>query len=107
MTYPESTIYILGNARISKNDPIADLYHTFFLGIITEREDGVIVDITSNMVKDVTTDFIRSMLVGYRLSLDIDDMIQQVETRFFGMAQKAVIAALKDARNKYIMVKKV
>ncbi|WP_243116688.1 DUF3870 domain-containing protein [Marinisporobacter balticus] len=102
--YEKNTIYILGTSKISKNDPIAALYDILFVGIILERESGKIMDLTCNMVRDVTSDFIKAILIGYHLIDDIDDIIGEIQDRFHGMAQKAVIAAVKDARNKYIMI---
>lgn len=104
MIYKKNTIYILGTARISKNDPISAIYETFFVGIILERNSGKIIDSTCNMVRDVTTDFVKSILIGYTLTDDIDQIINEIQERFYGMAQKAVIAAVKDALNKYMMI---
>lgn len=105
MLYEKNTIYILGTAKIGKNDPISARYNIFFVGIIIERDSGIIIDSTCNMVRDVTTDFIRSIIIGYNLIDDIDQIVEEILERFYGMAQKAVIAAIKDARNKYIMIK--
>ncbi|MCT4595311.1 MAG: DUF3870 domain-containing protein [Anaeromicrobium sp.] len=105
MIYDKNTIYILGTAKISKNDPISAMYEIFFTGIIVERDSGKIIDTTCNMVRDVTNDFIRSILINYNLVDDIDEIIQEIRERFYGMAQKAVIASVKDARNKYMMIK--
>lgn len=105
MIYDKGTIYILGTSKISKNDPISAVYDLFFIGIIVERDSGKIIDSTCNMVRDVTTDFIRSILIGYNLLDDIEAIIDEIKDRFYGMAQKAVVAAVKDARNKYMMIK--
>lgn len=105
LLYEKNTIYILGTSKISQNDPISAMYDIFFVGIILDRDSGKIVDSTCNMVRDVTNDFIRSILIGYNLIDDIEAIIDEVQDRFYGMAQKAVIAAVKDARNKYIMIK--
>lgn len=105
MIYEKNTIYILGTSKISQNDPISAFYDIFFIGIILERDSGKIIDSTCNMVRDMTTDFIRSILIGQNLVTDIDEIIDEIQDRFYGMAQKAVIAAIKDARNKYIMIK--
>ncbi|MFZ5967779.1 MAG: DUF3870 domain-containing protein [Bacillota bacterium] len=106
MIYPKNTIYIIGTAKISSNDPISAVHDMFFIGIILERENGKIIDVTCNMVRNVTEDFIKSMLIDYHLIGDIDLIIDEIKDRFHGMAQKAVIAAVKDARNKYMMLKK-
>jgi len=57
------------------------------------------------MVKDVTSDFIKSIMIGYNLMNDEENIIDEIRDRFHGIAQKAVIAALKDARNRYMMLK--
>lgn len=102
--YSKNTIYILGTSKISKNDPISAFYDILFIGVILDRDSGEIVDSTCNMVRDVTNDFIKSILMGYHIIEDIDDIIDEIQTRFYGMAQKAVVAAIKDARNKYMMI---
>ena len=104
MLYKKNTIYILGTSKIGQSDPISAVYEIFFVGVILNREDGEIVDATCNMVRDVTTDFIRSILIGYNLVDDIAEIEAEIKDRFYGMAQKAVIASVKDARNKYLMI---
>lgn len=103
-SFPDNSLYVLGTAKIAKNDPIADQFHTFFVGLVIDRECGLIIDMTSNMVQPLTTDFIRSIIVGYRLDEELEAIVNQIEARFFGLAQKTVIAAVKDARNRYLMV---
>ncbi|SHJ16388.1 DUF3870 domain-containing protein [Lutispora thermophila] len=105
MIYPKNTIYITGTAKVAANDPISAIYDMFFVGIILEKDNGNIVDVTCNMVRDVTSDFIKSILVGYNLENDIEIIVEEIKERFLGIAQKAVIAAVKDARNKYLMAK--
>ncbi|WZL74102.1 DUF3870 domain-containing protein [Clostridiaceae bacterium 35-E11] len=105
MLYEKNTVYILGTSKINKNDPIAAMYDIFFIGIIVKKDTSEIVDVTCNMVRDVTSDFIKSILLGYQLAEDIEKIADEIQDRFYGMAQKAVIAAVKDARNKYIMIK--
>lgn len=105
MPYPQNTIYITGTAKVGSNDPISAIYDILFIGIILEREDGKIVDITCNTVSHITEDFIKSIMLGYSLLEDIDEITDAIKDRFYGIAQKAVIAAIKDARNKYLMIK--
>lgn len=103
--YPKNTIYITGTAKVAANDPISAIYDMFFVGIILDKDTGKIIDVTCNMVKDVTSEFIKSLLIDYNLEHDIDLIVEEIRDRFLGIAQKAVIAAVKDARNKYLMTK--
>ncbi|WP_125154595.1 DUF3870 domain-containing protein [Clostridium rectalis] len=103
MQYNKNTLYITGISRSNSVDPITIMYNSFFIGIIIEEETNKIVDITSNTISNATTEFIKSILVGYNLVKDLDSMIQEIQHRFLGTAQKALIVALKDAHNKYII----
>ena len=103
MKYGKNTIYITGISRANSTDPITVMYNGFFLGAIIDRDTGEIIDVTSNAISNVTTDFIRSMLVEYNLLKDMDEMINEINSRFFGTAQKALIVALKEIHNKFLM----
>lgn len=105
MIYEKNTLYIIGISKISSNDPISALYDIFFVGIILDKNTGKIVDSTCNMVRDETNNFIKSILIGYNLLNDIEAIVDEIKERFHGMAQKAVIAAVKDARNKYMLIR--
>lgn len=105
MVYEKNTLYIIGTSKISSSDPISALYDIFFVGIILDRNTGKIVDSTCNMVRDETNNFIKSILIGYDLLNDIEAIVDEIKERFHGMAQKAVIAAVKDARNKYMLIR--
>ena len=104
MIYEKDTVYITGTAKISGNDPISDIFDTFFIGIILDRSTGKVIDVTCNMVSGVTSDFIKSIMLGYNLIKDEESIIGEIRDRFHGIAQKAVIAAVKDARNRYLML---
>jgi hypothetical protein len=99
--FDKDTLYILGTARVSGQDPIKMRDETFFIGLVVKEDTGEIIDATCNMVRELTTDFIRSIVVGYKLVDDLEGMIQEVDRRFHGLAKRAVIASLRDAKNRY------
>lgn len=102
MIYGKNTVYVTGISRLSKSDPIFSNYEVFFIGIVIDKDTDIIVDSTCNMVKEKTETFINSILEGYNLKNEINNIEKEINTRFHGIAQKAIIAAVKDARNKYI-----
>lgn len=104
MEYASNTILVTGVAKVSKDDPIASSYNVFFVTLIVERDTGLVVDITCNTARDMTKDFIRSILVGGNLGSGIDDMIAQLRSRFFGLVQKSLVVALKDAHNRFLVL---
>ena len=106
MEYTSNTIFITGQAKPSKEDAISTVYNVFFLSFIVDKETDIIVDVTCNTVRTMTQDFIRSLLIGQNLANGIDGMVQDIQQRFFGLVQKTLIVALKDAHNRYMMAKK-
>ena len=103
MIFSRDMVYVTGVSKPSSNDPITSTYDCLFVGIVVDRETDEIVEMTCNTVKEVTCHFLRSIMVGYNVVDEIDEMVDEINERFLGMAQKAVVAALKEARNKYIM----
>jgi hypothetical protein len=71
-----------------------------------DTQTDIILDATCNTVKDITNDFIKSLLIGKNLINEIDAAVLDIRNRYFGLSQKALIIALKDAHNKYVMIKK-
>jgi hypothetical protein len=104
--YEPGTIFVTGVAKVAKDDPIASSYQVFFVSLVVDQDTGVIVDATCNTARDMTKDFIRSILVGGNLAGGVEELSDQIRKRFFGMAQKPLLVALKDAHNRYMVVKR-
>lgn len=104
MKYLENTVFITGQSKPSKDDVISSTYSVFSLCVIIDRETDRIVDIACNTIMDETEDFIRDMLCSRNIVKELDIMIDTIQSRFFALIQKALIAALKDAQNRYFIV---
>jgi len=104
--YGKNTIFVTGVAKPSKDDPIASVYEVIFLSLVIDRETDIIVDATCNTAREMTKDFICSLLIGRNIAEGTDAIVQEIRGRFFGLAQKAIIVALKDAHNRYLMARK-
>lgn len=105
MTYGKNTIYVTGISKSNNMDPITKMYSSFFVGLILDKNTDIILDITCNAISDITNDFIKTILVGKNLVKDLNEIILEIDERFLGTAQKALIVALKDCFNKYSVYK--
>ena len=105
MNYDETTIFVTGVSKLAQGDPIASMYDVFFLSAIVDLKTDIIVVVTCITAGEMTRDFIRSILIGENLSSGVEDMVQKLRGRFFGLVQKPLIVALKDAHNRYMMAK--
>ena len=101
MYYPESAVFVTGTAKVGKEDAINTMYGNFFMSLIIDSNTDTILSVSCNMVMQETVDFVRYLVVGHNILTDLDTMCESIRTRFFALSQKAVIAALKDAQNRY------
>lgn len=107
MQYPKSAIFVTGLAKPSKDDPVINQYDLFFLSLIIDKANGVILNATCNTAKPLTETFICSLIVNRNIETDLDLITAEIRARFFGLLQKALIVALKDAHNRYSIAKRV
>lgn len=103
MYYPEDSVFVTGVAKVSKDDAINAMYGTFSLSMVIDIRNNHIVSINGNMVMEETNNFMASLLVGKNIVTDVDEMCDILRRRFLALSQKAVIVALRDAQNHYLM----
>ncbi len=99
--YGPNTVYIIGDAKSQQNNPIQQRFGRFMLGLVVDRETGVILNCGSSVMMKSTYDFIDSLFAGRNILNDGDIIRQEVEKRYFGASQKAIIFAFKDAQRRF------
>ncbi len=103
MFYPEDSVFVTGTAKVSKDDVVNAMYQSLSLCLIIDIHSNQILQLDCTMVLSTTTDFIRGLLVGKNIISDIEEITYLMQKRFLGMSQKAILAALHDAQNRYLM----
>ena len=104
MSFDENAIYIVGNARSQKNNPITQHFGQFFVGFVVERSSGKILACGVSATISVTNEFVSSLFVGRTLLDEAEGVRKLLETRYFGSSQKALLVAYKDAQKKYTQI---
>ncbi len=102
--YEKNTILVVGQAKPSKEDAIYNLHGEFYISLVLERESGKILDMDCNTILEVTKNFVASMLIGKSIRDDVKAMEREIKERYFALTQKPLIACIKDAHNRYMMV---
>lgn len=102
--YGENTILIVGQAKPSKEDAIYSLHGEFYVSFVIERESGTILDVECNTILAVTSRFVTEMMVGKSLKTDMEELEASIRERYYALTQKPLIACMKDAHNRYMMV---
>ncbi len=102
--YEKNTILVVGQAKPSKEDAIYNLHGEFYISLVLDRESGKILDMDCNTILEVTKNFVASMLIGKSIRDDVKTMESEIKERYFALTQKPLIACIKDAHNRYMMV---
>ena len=95
ISYGADTFCVVGVATPTASTPTAVQYDKLIMVLICERRGGTILDAECNMVVDVTSDYIASLLIGHSLY-----MVKELQEKYNGISQKALIVALRDAHSK-------
>lgn len=100
LTYDKDTLYVIGDAQASLNNPITQQYSAFFIGLVVDSTNHKIVDAGCSSTIPLTSDFVRSIFVGHSI-LHLEPVADEIKHRYHGSSQKALIVAFKDAQKKY------
>jgi hypothetical protein len=98
--YDKDTIYIIGDAQASLNNPITQQYSAFFIGLVVDSKSHLIIDAGCSSTIPLTSDFVRSIFIGHNL-MHMEEVAEEIRHRYHGSSQKALIVAYKDAQKKY------
>ncbi|WP_257348966.1 DUF3870 domain-containing protein [Pseudalkalibacillus decolorationis] len=98
--FSETTIYIIGDAKTANNNPITQKFNAFFIGLVVDKESRLIVDADCSSTIPLTASFVKSILIGKSIE-DIEGVSNEIQNRYFGSSQRALIVAFKNARIKY------
>ncbi|MFE8698496.1 DUF3870 domain-containing protein [Cytobacillus sp. FJAT-53684] len=102
--FQQGTVYIIGDSKTSSNNPIMQQFNAFFVGLVIDRETDKIIDAECSSTINLTTRFVQSLFVGKSI-LEVDRVSEEIEQRYFGSSQKALMVAFKNAHIKYLQIK--
>ncbi|MCD8125525.1 MAG: DUF3870 domain-containing protein [Lachnospiraceae bacterium] len=101
--YPEDSVFVTGTAKVTKEDAINTVYGVFSLSMVIDIHSNRIISVSANMIMEETNDFLSYLMTGKNIVTDIDDICASLRRRFLALSQKAVMVALRDAQNRYLM----
>jgi len=101
MQYGKETVLVVGGAKPSRDDAIYTTHGEFYISLVLNRETGEIIDVGCNTIVGVTEKFVKEMLVGRNLKDELPEIEAEIRRRYFALTQKPLIAALKDAANRW------
>lgn len=101
--FQQNTVYIIGESKTSSNNPITHKYNGFFVAFVIIKGTGEIIDAECSSTIDLTSLFIKSLFVGKSI-INVGSILEEIEQRYFGSSQKALMVAFKNANIKYTQI---
>jgi hypothetical protein len=95
------SVYFVGYARLPESTPVKKQLDRVAVGIEVDMETGIVLDASVTIPTELGQKVIRSCIVGYNIRWDFEFVAKNIERRFQGEAQKAIIMALKNAVDKF------
>lgn len=106
LNYSVETVYFISYARLSHGIPAGKLLDTVGVGLIINKENGLIEDTSCTLLTEEAKLFIKDLLTGFNLHENpIDDLLNIISSRFHGHSQKAICVAVKGAYDRYMLWK--
>lgn len=103
--YGPNTVFIIGDAKSQQNNPITQQFGRFMLGFVVDKDSGRIESCGSSVVMKSTYDFIDGLFSGRNILDDPEAIRLELENRYFGASQKAMLVAFKDAQKRFRLFK--
>lgn len=94
------SVYFVGYARLSELTPVKKQLDRVAVGIEVDMLTGVILNSSVTIPTRLGQKVIRSCIVGHNAKSDFDIIVDNIEKRFQGEAQRPIIMALKNAFEK-------
>lgn len=88
ISYGADTFCVVGVATPTASTPTAVQYDKLIMVLICERRGGTILDAECNMVVDVTSDYIASLLIGHSLYTELEIMVKSCRRSIMGLARR-------------------
>lgn len=102
--FDDSIVYFLSYSRLPEMGNASSAGEILRFGCFINYKTGEIVDITCTHIEPTAEDFLSHMIVGFNLNkTPLYKLTDQIELRFNGMQQKAIVAGLKSNFDRYTM----
>ncbi|MBT2639721.1 DUF3870 domain-containing protein [Bacillus sp. ISL-39] len=98
----DSYVFVAGFAQLPKGTPVFEERKSIGCLLIIDKDQDLIVDCDFTFIKDITNNFLSSLLRGQSLASGVDHLTNLIESRFLVPPQKAIVQAVISAYNRYI-----
>ncbi len=101
--YSDDVVYFISYAKLSHSIPAGKLLDHVGIGLVINKANGIIEDISCTLLTDEAKFFLKDIIVGYNIhDNDINKLLSLISSKYHGFSQKAVCVAVQGAYERYI-----
>jgi len=98
--FKDNEIFISGYAKLPSNITASKLYEVIAVVILVDKNTGNILDAECTLSTRLGRDFVNYILIGNNIK-DVENISKEMDEKYFGSAQKAVVTAFKNCKKKF------
>jgi hypothetical protein len=95
------TLFFVGQARLPESLASRETGNVLVLELEVDATTFTIVNLACAQLSPLSERFLVDLLVGHSLQDSIAGPVREIEQRYFGAAQKAILSALENAYERY------
>lgn len=88
------TVFISGYAKPPEGTTIKEVYKVICAGLLVDGESGRIADADCTLETTTARDIFKDILINKNIN-NLDEIVNELEARYWGHARKTIIAATK------------
>ena len=98
-------ILLAGYSKPPTDTAAKKLYETLVVVADVDYQTGIILDVDCTMATDLGKRFVLQMMKGYNLSQGVEDLVEAINTHYFGHLKNALLNAVREIGRQYLDLK--
>lgn len=98
-------VICVGYSKLPDGMAAKNAYGNMGVGIKIDKKTNEVISTSATFITDMCSSFLNEIFVGYDLDNGIEEPIHDFEKSYYGLGKKAIIAAIRDAYNQYLIYK--
>jgi hypothetical protein len=99
-------ILLAGYAKLPTNTAAQKMFDQMVVVADVDFESGIVLDVDCAMATDLARRFVQTMMKGYNLNTGIDNLIEEINLKYYGHLKRALLTAVREIGQQYADLKK-
>lgn len=102
MNYSITTACFIAFAKLPSDTPLYEMHKNISMGFVVNYETGELEDVISSLIVPETKAFLKDVILGHNIHREsVSEIVECIQFRFHGSAQRAICIAFKQCYDKY------